>query len=76
MRTNIEIDNGLMAAAMKATGEKTKKATVVAALREAVRRAQQRDALEALRGVGWEGDLDAMRTDWTPETDRSIRDRR
>ncbi len=62
MRTNIDIDDKLMKAAMKATGKKTKKATVEEALRIAVRRAQLQGLLD-LRGIGWEGDLDAMRTD-------------
>jgi len=62
MRTNIDIDDDLMKAAMRATGKKTKKETVEEALRQAVRRSQLR-ALRGLRGIGWEGDLDAMRTD-------------
>jgi Arc/MetJ family transcription regulator len=36
-RTNIDIDDELMAAAMEATGQKTKKAAVEVALRSAVR---------------------------------------
>ncbi len=61
MRTNIEIDDELMAQAMKATGQKTKKATVEEALREIVRLSRQRRALRTLDGIGWDGDLDAMR---------------
>ena len=63
MRTNIDIDDGLMAAALKAAGLKTKKATVEAALRLLVQtRAQGR--IRALRGkLHWEGSLDAMRRD-------------
>ena len=41
MRTNIDIDDELMEEAMKATGQRTKKATVVQALREAVQTARQ-----------------------------------
>ncbi len=62
MRTNIDIDDKLMKAAMKATGKKTKKETVEEALRIAVRRAQLQ-AVRDLKGIGWEGDLDAMRID-------------
>lgn len=62
MRTNIDIDDDLMRAAMAATGKKTKKETVEAALRLAIRRQQIAGLLE-LRGMGWEGDLEAMRTD-------------
>jgi Arc/MetJ family transcription regulator len=61
MRTNIDIDDALMAEAMKATGLATKKATVEEALKRIVRASRQREALEALHGIGWEGDLDAMR---------------
>lgn len=63
MRTNIEIDDRLMAAALKAGGLKTKKATVEEGLRLLVRtRAQQR--IRALRGkLHWDGSLDEMRRD-------------
>ena len=63
MRTNIEIDDRLMAAALKAGGLKTKKATVEEGLRLLVRtRAQGRS--RALRGkLHWEGSLDEMRRD-------------
>ena len=69
MRTNIDIDDDLMAEAMKATGQTTKKATVEAALRKVVVISEQMAALEALRGLGWEGDLDKMRDDWSPSVD-------
>lgn len=62
MRTNIVIDDSLMRAAMKASGLKTKRATVEEALRRYVRTQGQREFLK-LRGIGWEGDLDAMRRD-------------
>ena len=61
MRTNIDIDDDLMAQAMKATGQRTKKAAVEEALRQAIQAARRRKALEELDGIGWEGDLDAMR---------------
>jgi Arc/MetJ family transcription regulator len=61
MRTNIEIDDDLVAEAMAVFGLKTKKATVEEALRRALRQAKQRQALEELKGIGWEGDLEAMR---------------
>ena len=61
MRTNIDIDDTLMASAMKAAGLATKKATVEEALNLLVRRKRAKAALEALAGIGWEGDLDAMR---------------
>ena len=61
MRTNIELDDELIAQAMAATGLPTKKATVEEGLRLLVRRVEQRKAFEELKGLGWEGDLDAMR---------------
>jgi Arc/MetJ family transcription regulator len=63
MRTNIEIDDALMAKAMKAAGRKTKRETVEEGLRLLVRlKAQQ--GIHALRGkVEWSGDIDAWRRD-------------
>lgn len=61
MRTNIDIDDDLMAEAMKATGLSTKKATVEEALRWVIRNRKRKQAIEELRGIGWEGDLDEMR---------------
>lgn len=63
MRTNIDIDDELLAQAMAATGLSTKKATVEEALRALVRRDQRRRAIEDMVGLGWEGDLDALRRD-------------
>lgn len=61
MRTNIDIDDELLAKAMAATGLTTKKATVEEALRRLVRRRERLDALADMSGLGWEGDLSAMR---------------
>lgn len=61
MRSNIEIDDDLLAQAMVATGLTTKKATVEEALRRVVRRRERLDALTDLAGLGWDGDLAAMR---------------
>jgi Arc/MetJ family transcription regulator len=63
MRTNIEIDDKLMAQAIKLTGLSTKRAVVEEGLRLLVRVRKQAQALKALRGLGWEGDLDEMRQD-------------
>ncbi len=62
MRTNIEIDDRLMADAIKATGAKTKKEAVTRALEKVVQLKRQ-EGLHALRGIGWEGDLEKMRLD-------------
>jgi Arc/MetJ family transcription regulator len=61
VRTNIDIDDELLAQAMKASGASTKKALVDEALRMLVRtRAQV--SLRNLRGkVQWDGNLDESR---------------
>lgn len=61
MRTNIEIDDGLLSEAMKAAGLSTKRATVEEGLRLLVRLRRQEQALAELAESGWDGDLDAMR---------------
>ncbi len=61
MRTNIEIDDEVLAEAQRLTGARTKRETVDLALRELVARRRQRDVL-ALRGrIRWEGDLEVSR---------------
>jgi len=63
MRTNIEIDDNLMADALKATGLSTKKEAVELGLKALIRLNQQA-SIRALRGqLKWEGDLDKMRTE-------------
>ncbi len=67
MRTNIEIDDELMAEAMRRSGAATKRAAVEEALRLLIQTRRQ-GGLRKLRGkVKWEGDLDAMRTDLPAE---------
>jgi Arc/MetJ family transcription regulator len=61
MRTNIDIDDRLMKQAMKATGARTKKAAVEAALRQAVQLKRQERILKWFGKIEWEGDLAAMR---------------
>jgi Arc/MetJ family transcription regulator len=63
MRTNIDIDEALMAEAMEATGTTTKKAAVEAALTEMVRRKRQREVLKSFGTIDWQGDLNQMRLD-------------
>jgi Arc/MetJ family transcription regulator len=63
MRTNIDIDDALLAEAMAITGQTTKKATVEEGLRLLVGLKRQKHAGDALAGIGWVGDLDDMRTD-------------
>ena len=61
MRTNIEIDDDLMAKAQLASGQASKKATVEEALRLLVRAREQRDILALAGQVTWSGDLQASR---------------
>jgi Arc/MetJ family transcription regulator len=63
MRTNIEIDDRLMAEAMAASGLSTKRETVEAGLRLLARRKRQTAARDLFGRVEWEGDLDADRLD-------------
>jgi Arc/MetJ family transcription regulator len=61
MRTNIEIDDALLEEAMALTGLTTKKATVEEALLRLVQGLRRQAAIADMAGLGWEGDLDAMR---------------
>lgn len=61
MRTNIVIDDELMAEAIKATGLKTKREVVERGLNLILQQNRQQ-AVRKLRGkLHWEGDLDKMR---------------
>lgn len=63
MRTNIVIDDQLMADTLRATGLKTKREAVELGLKTLLRLRQQSE-IKKLRGkVTWEGDLDEMRRD-------------
>ena len=57
MRTNIEIDDRLMAEARKASGHATKKQTIEEALRLMIRLRGQREAAAAFGKYRWRGDL-------------------
>ena len=63
MRTNIEIDDELMAEAMEAIGAKTKREAVTEALLRVVRIARQAEIRKFRGKFQWTGDLDAMRLD-------------
>jgi len=61
MRTNIEIDDNLMADALKATGLSTKKEAVELGLKALIKLNKQA-SIRALRGkLKWEGSLEEMR---------------
>lgn len=57
MRTNIEIDDRLMAQAQKASGFATKKQTVEEALRLMVRLRRQQEVVSAFGKYRWRGNL-------------------
>lgn len=65
MRTNIEIDDTLLARAMRLTGLRTKKAVVERALAELIERGA-REALAAAFGK-YPSDLDPEELDEVPE---------
>ena len=66
MRTNIDLDDQLLAEAQQIAGTATKKATVEHALRELVRRKQRQKVRDLLGTVSWTGDLDESRSDHAP----------
>jgi Arc/MetJ family transcription regulator len=68
MRTNIEIDDGLMAQAMKAGPYTTKKDAVEAGLKLLARQAAYREILKWEGKLQWEGDESV---DWTAPAERA-----
>jgi Arc/MetJ family transcription regulator len=62
MRTNIEIEDGLMRDALNATGLKTKRAAVELGLQTLIRLKQQEKFRNYRGKLEWAGNLDDMRT--------------
>lgn len=62
-RTNIDLDDELVGEVMRRFGVMTKKDAVDLALRRLVGARLSREFLLGLEGIGWAGDLEAMRTD-------------
>ena len=63
MRTNVVIDDDLMARALKSGGYRTKRAAIEHGLRLLVQINSQKK-LRKLKGkIHWEGDLEVMRRD-------------
>jgi Arc/MetJ family transcription regulator len=60
-RTNIELDDALVARVMRRYGLRTKRAAVDLALRRLDVDPMSRDEALSLRGSGWEGDLEELR---------------
>lgn len=61
MRTRIDIDSELMDDVLKLSGLPTREAAVEQALRIMSERLRAGQAIDALRGIGWEGNLSRMR---------------
>ena len=66
MRTNIDIDDKLMAQALRASGKPTKRAVVQDALRLLVRTQRQANIRKWRGKVAWEGYLAASRASRVP----------
>jgi Arc/MetJ family transcription regulator len=60
-RTNIEIDDALIARVMQRYGVRTKREAVDLALKRAAGEAMSREEALAMEGSGWDGDLVSMR---------------
>jgi Arc/MetJ family transcription regulator len=65
-RTNIDIDDAACQAVMRRYGLSTKRDAVNFALRELAAEITAEDARK-LKGAGWEGDLNAIRSDRLPD---------
>ena len=63
MRTNIVIDDELMANALKLTGLKTKREAVELGLKTLVKLKKQEKIRQYRGKLPWQGDLDELRTD-------------
>lgn len=62
-RTNIDLDDELVNEVMRRFKVKTKKDAVDLALRRLVGVPLSKEFLLSLEGIGWSGDLDAIRSD-------------
>lgn len=63
MRTNVVIDDKLMADALKASGARTKREAVELGLKTLLQVGLQADVRRLKGTVNWKGDLEAMRRD-------------
>jgi Arc/MetJ family transcription regulator len=63
MRTNVVIDDKLMADALKACGARTKREAVELGLKTLLQIGRQAEVRRLKGKVNWEGDLEAMRRD-------------
>ena len=67
-RTNINIDDQACAEVMRRYRLTTKREAINFALRTLAAEPASVQEARTLRGTGWEGDLDAMRSNSTPST--------
>ena len=65
-RTNIDVDDQACAEVMRRYQLATKRAAINFALRTLAAEPVPLDKARALRGIGWEGDLEAMRSGRSP----------
>ena len=65
-RTNVDIDDQACAEVMRRYRLATKREAVNYALRTLAAEPASIDEARSLRGIGWEGDLDAMRSSRLP----------
>jgi Arc/MetJ family transcription regulator len=61
-RTNIDLDDDLVAEAMRRFDLPTKRSAVEFALRRLLATHVDADFLRSIEGIGWDGDLDEMRS--------------
>jgi Arc/MetJ family transcription regulator len=61
-RTNIELDDDLVAEAMRRFDLPSKRSAVEFALRRLLATRVDADFLRSIEGIGWDGDLDEMRS--------------
>lgn len=66
-RTNIDLDDELVAAVMERYRLSSKRAAVDFALRQLIREPLPRDEILAMRGSGFEVDNDEIEGGWTAE---------
>lgn len=62
-RTNIDLDDELVAEVMRRYHLTTKREAVDLALRRLVGPRLTKQDIDAVRGIGWQGDLDELRRD-------------
>lgn len=63
-RTNVDVDDDLVARVMRRYGLPTKRAAIDLALRRLDLEPMSREEALAMRDTGWEGDLEELRGDY------------